>query len=159
MRFQRVNSTGLDMMDIKVKTFSELTLDELYDILQLRVEVFCVEQNCVYQDIDGKDRKAIHVIGTKNNEVVAYTRVFKPGYYFEEASIGRVVVKNSERSNNYGYKIMEASIQAVKYYFKESRIKVSAQSYLLKFYNNLGFKKIGEEYLEDGIPHLAMVKN
>jgi ElaA protein len=146
------------MLKIQTKTFQELTTKELYDLLQLRIEVFCVEQNCVYQDLDGKDEKALHVIGKKNNKIIAYTRVFKPADYFKESSIGRVVVAKEERQHNYGYAIMEASIQAVKHYFNETIIKISAQTYLLKFYNNLGFKEIGEEYLEDGIPHIAMIK-
>ena len=146
------------MLEIKVKTFSELSNKELYDLLQLRSEVFVVEQECVYQDIDGKDQQALHVIGIKNNKVVAYTRIFKPGDYFNETSIGRVVVKEEERTNNYGRDIMKESIKAVKERFNETRIKVSAQSYLLKFYNNLGFKEVGEEYLEDGIPHRSMIR-
>lgn len=145
------------MLDITTKTFQELTTQELYDILQLRSEVFVVEQDCVYQDIDGKDQKALHVLGYKNNVVVAYTRIFKPGDYFEKASIGRVVVAKNERQHKYGYDIMEASIQAIKEHYNETDIKISAQCYLNKFYNNLGFKAIGEEYLEDGIPHIAMV--
>ena len=145
------------MLDITTKTFQELTTQELYDILQLRSEVFVVEQDCVYQDIDGKDQKALHVLGYKNNVVVAYTRIFKPGDYFEKASIGRVVVSKKERQHKYGYDIMEASIQAIKEHYNETNIKISAQCYLNKFYNNLGFKAIGEDYLEDGIPHIAMV--
>ena len=90
------------MMTILVKTFKELNTVELYDILQLRSEVFVVEQGCVYQDLDGKDEKALHVIGIKNNKVVAYTRIFKSGIYFNEASIGRVVVRSSERKYGYG---------------------------------------------------------
>lgn len=147
------------MLEITIKTFQELTTKELYDLIQLRVDVFCVEQNCVYQDLDGKDEKAIHIIGKKNNKIIAYTRVFKPGDYFKESSIGRVVVRKDERQHKYGYDIMKASIQAVKDYFSETTIKISAQTYLRKFYNNLGFKEIGEEYLEDGIPHIAMVKH
>jgi ElaA protein len=147
------------MLEITIKTFQELTTKELYDLIQLRIDVFCVEQNCVYQDLDGKDEKAIHIIGKKNNKIIAYTRVFKPGDYFKESSIGRVVVRKDERQHKYGYDIMKASIQAVKEYFNETTIKLSAQTYLRKFYNNLGFKEIGEEYLEDGIPHIAMVKH
>lgn len=146
------------MLEIKVKYFKDLTTQELYEILQLRSEVFVVEQDCVYQDIDSKDQNALHVIGYKNNRVVAYTRIFKPGDYFDLASIGRVVVSQKERDNKYGYVIMEASIKAVKELFKESTIKISAQCYLKQFYSNLEFKKIGEEYLEDGIPHIAMIK-
>lgn len=146
------------MITTVVKTFNELTTNDLYSLLQLRSEVFVVEQDCVYQDIDGKDQKAIHVLGFKNNKLIAYTRLFKPGDYFKEASIGRVVVKENERQFKYGYDIMNASIKAVKDLFNETTIKISAQTYLKNFYNNLGFTKIGEEYLEDGIPHIAMVK-
>lgn len=142
-----------------VKTYSELTKDELYALLQLRSEVFVVEQDCIYQDIDGKDQKALHVLGFKENQLIAYTRVFKPGDYFKQASIGRVVVKANERHHQYGNQIMIASIQAVKQYFNEITIKISAQCYLKKFYNSLGFKEVGEEYLEDGIPHIAMLLN
>ena len=146
------------MLEIKVKYFKELTTQELYKILQLRSEVFVVEQDCVYQDIDDKDQKALHVIGLKNNRVVAYTRIFKPGDYFKQASIGRVVVAKKEREHKYGYDIMESSIKAVKDFYNETSIKISAQCYLEKFYNNLGFKQVGEEYLEDGIPHIGMIK-
>lgn len=146
------------MLKITTKTFQELTNKELYDLLQLRSEVFVVEQDCVYQDLDGKDNKALHVIGKKDNNIVAYTRVFKPGDYFKEASIGRVVVSKDKRQHKYGYDIMEASMKAVKDNFNETTIKLSAQTYLKKFYNNLGFKEIGEEYLEDGIPHVAMIR-
>lgn len=145
------------MLHIQVKSFSELTTQELYDLLQLRSEVFVVEQDCVYQDIDGKDQKALHVLGYKNKRLVAYTRIFKSGDYFKEASIGRVVVAKNERQFKYGYAIMDASIDAVKNHLKETVIKISAQCYLKKFYNNLGFKAIEEEYLEDGIPHIAMI--
>ena len=147
------------MLEIKVKSFKELTKHELYNILQLRSEVFVVEQDCVYQDLDGKDEKSLHVIGFKNKKVVAYTRIFKPGDYFELASIGRVVVAKNERHHKYGFDIMNASIEAIKEYFKETSIKISAQVYLKNFYNNLGFKSLGNEYLEDNIPHIAMIKN
>ncbi|OYX28089.1 MAG: GNAT family N-acetyltransferase [Flavobacteriales bacterium 32-35-8] len=146
------------MLKIIIKPFSELSTQELYAILQLRSEVFVVEQDCVYQDIDGKDQKAVHVLGFKNDNIVAYTRIFKPGDYFVEASIGRVVVAKAERQHKYGYDIMNASIDYIKNKFKQSVIKISAQAYLKKFYNNLGFKEIGEEYLEDDIPHVAMLR-
>ncbi len=146
------------MLKIKVKSFKELTTHELYTVLQLRSEVFVVEQNCVYQDLDGKDEKALHVLGFKNNKIIAYTRIFKPGFYFIQASIGRVVVAKNERQYKYGYDIMNASIDAIKQYFNTSEIKISAQCYLNIFYTNLGFKKVGEAYLEDGIPHIAMIK-
>jgi ElaA protein len=145
-------------MRIIVKSFSELTIHKLYDLLQLRSEVFVVEQDCVYQDVDRKDQKALHVLGYKNEKLVAYTRIFKPGDYFNEASIGRVVVAKNERQFKYGYDIMTASIKAIKTRYKTNIIKISAQVYLKKFYNNLEFKEIGEEYLEDDIPHIAMIK-
>jgi ElaA protein len=149
---------NVDMLKIYVKTFNQLTTKELYDILQLRSEVFVVEQDCVYQDIDGKDQKALHVLGFKADKLIAYTRLFKPGDYFKEASIGRVVVAKNQRQFKYGYDIMKASIEAIKTHYNETVIKISAQVYLKSFYNNLGFKEVGEEYLEDDIPHIAMFK-
>ena len=146
------------MLEILTKKYSELTTNELYAILQLRSEVFVVEQDCVYQDLDFKDQKALHIIGLKNNKVVAYTRVFKPGDYFLEASIGRVVVEKNERKYGYGHVIMKSSIEAIQEIFKVNTIKISAQTYLKKFYESHGFSKIGEEYLEDGIPHIGMIK-
>ncbi len=146
-------------MKITVKKFKELSTDELYAILQLRSEVFVVEQDCVYQDIDGKDQKALHVVVEKEGVLVGYTRVFDAGDYFDKPSIGRVVVAKDQRQYGYGYDVMKASIAAVKEVYNETTIIISAQKYLLKFYNNLGFVAEGEEYLEDGIPHFKMVKN
>jgi ElaA protein len=124
----------------------------------MRSEVFVVEQNCIYQDIDYKDQKAIHVLLKKNKELIGYTRIFNKGDYFKNASIGRVLVSKNNRKNNYGSQLMEASIKVIKTKFKVSKISISAQTYLKQFYNNLGFKVTGEEYLEDGIPHIAMIK-
>lgn len=146
------------MLQIITKTFTELTKEELYETLQLRSEVFVVEQDCVYQDIDYKDQKAMHILGFKNEKLIAYTRIFKPGDYFEKASIGRVVVAKNERINKYGYQIMNASIESISTFFNETEIKISAQKYLKKFYESLGFEMIGDEYLEDGIPHIGMLK-
>ena len=146
------------MLRIEVKKFEEFTIDELYDILQLRSEVFVVEQDCVYQDIDGKDRKALHVIGTKGGKVVAYTRIFDAGDYFEKASIGRVVVSKEARAYGYGHDMMKASIAAIQEHYDTTSIKISAQTYLRKFYESHGFVKVGEEYLEDGIPHIGMFR-
>lgn len=147
------------MLTVTIKTFKQLTTDELYAILQLRSEVFVVEQDCVYQDMDYKDQKALHVLGFKDKNLVAYTRIFKPGDYFEYASIGRVIVRENQRKYRYGYEIMEASIKAIKDYYNATKIKISAQVYLKKFYNNLGFKAVGDAYLEDGIPHVGMLKD
>jgi len=142
----------------EIKRFNELSTHELYSLLQLRSEVFVVEQNCVYQDIDGKDAKAIHLLGTYNNELVAYVRIFKPGDYFEQASIGRVVVKQMYRNRNWGYDLMNEAIQATQTVLNETKITISAQLYLKKFYENLGFIQTSEMYLEDAIPHIEMKK-
>ena len=147
------------MFDISVKSFEELTTVELYELLQLRSEIFVVEQDCVYQDLDGKDQKALHIIGTKNNKTVAYARVFNAGDYLAQASIGRVMVKDGERKHGYGFEIMKASIKAIEEHFGKTSIALSAQTYLKRFYNSLGFLEKGGEYLEDGIPHVLMVKN
>ena len=146
-------------MNISIKTFSELTLQQLYDLRQLRSEIFVVEQNCVYQDIDGKDQQAFHILGYKEDLLVAYTRCFPPGIYFKEPAIGRVLVRKSERINSYGHQIMKTSIQALESRFPDTSIKLSAQTYLTAFYESHGFKQIGEGYLEDGIPHIAMIRD
>ncbi len=147
------------MLNIEVKKFQELSVDELYEILQLRSAVFVVEQNCVYQDLDDKDQRALHVLGKKQDQLVAYTRIFKPGDYFKKASIGRVIVKLDHRKFGYGQKIMEASITAIIEKFKAQEIHLSAQIYLKKFYSSLGFLPVGAPYYEDGIQHIAMVKS
>lgn len=144
-------------MEAVVKKFDELSTIELYQILRLRSEVFVVEQDCVYQDIDNKDQKALHVLGLKNGELVAYTRMFKPGDYFENASIGRVVVAQEQRKYGYGKQIMQVSMAALAQRFPKTTLEISAQKYLLKFYTELGFTAVGEEYLEDGIPHVRML--
>ena len=147
------------MLKTTIKRFEALTTNELYAILRLRSEVFVVEQDCVYQDLDDKDKKALHVIGWYDNTIVAYTRIFDVKLYFNEASIGRVVVDKKYRSKGFGIDIMIASINAIKKHYNQTQIKISAQTYLIKFYNNLGFKEQGKPYLEDGIPHTAMIKN
>ena len=149
-----MNNTALTYT---IKTYQELSRDELYAAAQLRAEVFVVEQNCVYQDLDGKDDKALHVLGYKENRLIAYTRIFPPGAYFDDASIGRVVVQKEERKHKYGYELMLVSNAVVIERFHVSKIKISAQCYLKKFYNNLGYTEIGEGYLEDGIPHIGMI--
>ncbi|WP_435578595.1 GNAT family N-acetyltransferase [Gilvibacter sp.] len=146
-------------LKIEVKTFEQLNIRELYELLQLRCEVFVVEQDCVYQDLDGKDQKALHIIGTRNDKIVAYTRCFKPGDYFPEAAIGRVVVEEKHRKDGYGHQIMQASIEAITDTYNTSVIKLSAQTYLIDFYNSHGFQTTGDSYLEDGIPHIAMIKS
>ena len=145
------------MLQSVIKTFEELSPQDIYSILQLRSEVFVVEQNCVYQDIDDKDQYALHILLKKDDYLIGYSRIFKAGDYFKEASIGRVLVKKQERNNRHGSHLMELSIKAIKDYFKENIVKISAQTYLKKFYNEQGFNSIGDEYLEDGIPHITML--
>ena len=144
-------------MNTVIKNFSELSTEEIYNILKLRSEVFVVEQNCVYQDIDEKDKKATHLFIEKNNEIIAYTRIFKKGDYYEEnPSIGRVVVSKKERGKNLGKEIMLNSIEFIKKEMEGRKIELSAQKYLDKFYKDLDFYSEGEDYLEDGIPHQRM---
>jgi len=144
-------------MTIEILPFSKLTSTQVYDLLQLRSEVFVVEQDCVYQDIDGYDDKAYHVLFYEDKTVVAYSRILPPGAYFEELSIGRVIVKATHRKLNLGNDLMDRSILfcQCQLYQKQS-IKISAQQYLIKFYESHGFIISGEGYLEDGIPHIGM---
>ncbi|MFD2563508.1 GNAT family N-acetyltransferase [Aquimarina rubra] len=146
-------------IEFRIKRFNELELIELYKILRLRAEVFVVEQDCVYQDVDDKDQIALHVIGYKNNEIIAYTRIFNAGDYFDKASIGRVVVSENQRKYGYGHDLIKKSIEGIKEQFATDQIKISAQCYLKKFYEKHNFKQIGDEYLEDGIPHIAMIRS
>ena len=141
-----------------LKHFHELTTQELYNILQLRSEVFVVEQNCIYQDIDGKDQKAVHIFIKENKDVLAYSRVFNEGEYFENPSIGRVVVKKEKRGTELGKKIMMEGAKYIKETFTNKKIEISAQKYLKDFYSELGYEFTGNEYLEDGIPHIRMIK-
>jgi len=145
-------------MEFFIKNFQDLTVHELYEILQLRSEIFVVEQNCVYQDLDFKDQKALHIFGKKNNKILAYTRIFKAGDYFKESSIGRVVVNQDQRKFGYGHDLMKFSINCIQQQFNTSKITISAQVYLTKFYQSHGFNQVGEMYLEDGIPHIEMLR-
>jgi ElaA protein len=144
-------------MELFVKNFNELTLDELYDILKLRINVFVVEQECPYPECDDFDKIAAHLFIVDNNKIVAYTRVLAPDSRYKEPSIGRVIVNSEKRGSGFGYKIMNESIDYIKKEFQSDNIKIQAQAYLEKFYSSLGFKKISEEYLEDDIPHIDMM--
>jgi len=140
-----------------IKTFYKLEREELYQILRLRSEVFVVEQDCIYQDLDNKDQKAIHIFLKENENIIAYTRVFKKGDYYRNPSIGRVVVSKNERGKELGKKIMKSSIDYIKKNELGEKIELSAQKYLDKFYKDLDFYTIGKEYMEDGIPHQRML--
>jgi ElaA protein len=142
-----------------VKTFGELTTTELYALLRLRSEVFVVEQACAFQDMDDTDQLAVHVMGYIDNELAAYTRLFGPGIKYEYASIGRVVTSQKARGTGAGRLLMEYSIAIVEERFGKAPIKIGAQQYLQKFYTSLGFVKSSEMYMEDGIPHIEMIRD
>ena len=141
------------------KSFKDLSPHELYKILQLRNAVFVVEQNCVFQDADNKDEGSLHFMGFINDELIAYTRLAPPKYIYEEASIGRVVTSPAYRSKGLGKELMQRSIDVCKQHFGYGAIKIGAQYHLVKFYESLGFKIIGEKYDEDGIEHVHMMLN
>ena len=142
-------------MKLEVKPWNKLSNKEINDIFSLRSEVFIVEQNCAYQDVDGKDELADHVMLYIEEELVGYTRVFVENTYFKEASFGRAVVKKKHRGEGYGHLLVDKSLEELKAK-KQSPIKISAQSYLKEFYASHGFLAKGDEYMEDGIPHTAM---
>ena len=146
-------------MELSHKSFTALSLTELYDIMVLRQEVFIVEQDCPYLDADGKDLESEHVLGyNAAAQLIAYTRIVPPGIsYANYASIGRVVNKSHARNKGLGKQLMQYSIDLTQKRFPDHSIKISAQVYLRKFYNSLGFVAQGEPYLEDDIPHIAMV--
>lgn len=146
-------------MEWIVKTFEELTTTELYALLRLRSEVFVVEQTCAFQDMDDTDQLAVHVMGYIENELVAYTRLFGPGIKYEYASIGRVVTSQKVRGSGAGRQLMEYSIAIVEERFGKAPIKIGAQQYLQKFYTSLGFVQSSEMYMEDGIPHVEMIRD
>jgi ElaA protein len=140
----------------KIIRFNQLSIEELYELIQLRIEVFVVEQDCVYQELDGKDKAAHHLLGYKDGELVAYSRLFKSGSIGEEASIGRVIVKKSVRQNGYGQALLAESIKFIGTEWKDDSILIHAQEYLKEFYQSFGFKPVSDIYLLDGINHLDM---
>jgi ElaA protein len=145
------------------KTFEALTPHELYAVLRLRSEVFVVEQQCVFLDMDNSDQLAVHVLGYndepgRDNTLIAYTRLFAPGIKYDMASIGRVVTAPLARGNGSGRQLMEHSIAVLEEQFGKVPIKIGAQLYLQKFYTSLGFVQSSEMYLEDDIPHIEMIR-
>jgi ElaA protein len=143
-------------MEYITKKFDELTVHELYAIIQLRIKIFSVEQNCVYQDCDDIDQKCWHLFGKENGKIVAYTRLLPPNVNYPEPSIGRVVLDPVLRGRSLGKELMRVSMEKCEELFKTKHITISAQCYLLRFYNELGFKEEGESYIEDHIPHIKM---
>ena len=142
-------------MKFDAKRFDELDSKTLHDIFLLRSEVFVVEQECVYQDIDRKDLESIHIIGIKKKKIIAYSRIMSLNNEF--CSIGRVLVKKEFRNQGIGIKLMKKSIKEATKEFNNRKIKIAAQKYLKKFYTNLGFKQSGIWYWLDSIPHIDMI--
>lgn len=144
-------------LSIFFRSYNELTKRELFDIYFLRQEVFIVEQNCVYQDIDQKDHYSYHLMVYDKDILVAYLRIVHPGISFDEPSIGRVLTKFSYRRRGISKNIMQYAIQQVRDVYNHSNIRISAQEYLIPFYRSLNFTPVGEVYLEDDIPHIEML--
>jgi ElaA protein len=142
------------------KHFNDLSSTELYQILQLRNEVFIVEQNCPFQDLDDKDFKCFHLIGfdTDSQKIMTYTRIVPAGVSYEEASIGRVVTSPQARGGGIGKELMQKSIELLEELYGEVSIKIGAQYYLKKFYETFDFQQVEEIYLEDGIEHILMIR-
>jgi ElaA protein len=143
---------------IEIKPWEHLTCDELYDLLQLRIAVFVVEQNCPYQEADQKDKKSTHVLmRDSSGQLVGCTRLVRPGVSYPEWSIGRVAVALSHRSKHLGQRLMQASLEHLKATTNSAPIRISAQFYLLQFYQKCGFQQVSDIYLEDNIPHVEML--
>lgn len=141
-----------------IKSFDSLSVYQLYSILRLRIDVFMIEQNCLYTECDGKDFKGKHLIGITDDEIVAYARLLPPGIAFKHPAIGRVVVTQSYRNKGVGRQLMARAIEELTSEYPSSPIEISAQIHLKSFYESLGFKQISDhEYMEDGIPHIDML--
>ena len=141
-------------LTLRKKTFSELTTAELYELLRIRTDVFVVEQNCVYQDMDYDDQSALHLWLTMDDQIVALCRVCPAGTHMEEVSIGRVIT--TSRGKGYGKQIMLAAIEAAKKHFGATRIDLEAQEYAKGFYEQVGFRQSSDLFILDGIPHIRM---
>ncbi len=145
---------------IHIKSWDELSRDDLYELIRLRLAVFVVEQNCPYQDADNKDQKSIHVLmRDAEGELVGCARLVKPGVSYTEWSIGRVVIAETIRKQGKGQELMQACLKYLKSLTESSPVRISAQYYLLDFYTQIGFNALSDIYLEDNIPHIEMLLN
>lgn len=144
-------------MNWKILKFNELSNDEIYEILKLRSEVFIVEQQCIYEDCDGKDKKSYHLFAEHNGEILVYLRILEKGISYDEISIGRVLAREKYRGKGFAKQMMLRAIEYIENNLNEKVIRISAQEYLLKFYSSLGFVRVSEVYLEDDIPHIEML--
>ena len=139
------------------KKFSELTTEELYSILRLRSEIFVVEQNCVFLDMDNKDQCCDHIMYWEENKLLAYARIVPPGISYRESSIGRIVSSPAARGRGIGKELLTQSIETLYRLHGKRVIRIGAQYYLKKFYETFGFEQTGDLYLEDGIQHIEML--
>lgn len=146
-------------MSWELLKFNEFNVNRLYEIVQLRVDIFIVEQNCAYPELDGHDQRALHLMYLEEDEVIAYSRILPPGEKYDDCSIGRVLVKKKARGTGIARVLMEKAIVEAERVWKAERIKICAQSHLQKFYGSLGFIADSNEFDEDGIPHIYMVRN
>lgn len=140
-----------------INSFQDLSNESLYKILKARTDVFVVEQNCPYPELDNYDQASIHYYLKVNNEIAAYVRILPKGSKYREVSIGRVLVAKKYRGNGYARELMQKAIDYVVSAWGETEIKIQAQVYLEEFYTSLGFRKNSMSYLEDGIPHIDMI--
>ncbi len=144
-------------MKWEIKGFDELTNNEMYEILKLRSEVFVIEQKCIYEDCDGKDKKSYHLFAKENGEILVYLRILEKGVSYNEISIGRVLSNKKHRGKGFGKEMMIRALDFIENNLNEKSVRISAQEYLLKFYSSFGFVKVSEGYLEDDIPHIEML--
>jgi ElaA protein len=140
------------------KPFNDLSADQMYTILCVRQEVFVLEQECLYLDADGKDRKSFHLMGFDDDKLVAYARIVEPGVSYTEVSMGRILTTKTARGNGAGIELMEVGLREIEKIYGKVPVRISAQTYLLNFYQKFGFESTGKEYLEDEIPHTEMLR-
>ena len=146
------------MIDWQWYRFDDFSAGRLYRVLAARVAVFVVEQNCPYQELDNLDQSAFHLVGWSGDSVVSYLRLFPPGLNSVEASLGRVMTEKQQRRKGYGRTALEKALELIEIRYPNSPLRISAQAYLEDFYQEFGFERCSEEFLEDDIPHLEMLR-
>ncbi len=149
----------MDNVVWNIKRFDELTVPELYAIIKARIDVFVVEQDCPYPDLDNYDQKALHLWAEQDGEVLAYCRIFDQGIKYPETSIGRVITTENGRGTGLGKQLIQYALEVIENRLGTSEVRISAQDYLLRFYSGFGFRDTGKKYLEDNIPHTEMFRN